>query len=88
MIDTPGATGSAESERSPRSPHASGRSARAPRLDVSERQYVDTEALAHVGSWEWDAVEDRSSWSDEMCRIYGQPLGFTPTYAEFRACAR
>jgi diguanylate cyclase (GGDEF)-like protein/PAS domain S-box-containing protein len=85
MIDPPGATGSAESEPLPRPPYASGRPARAPRLDVSERQYVDTEALAHVGSWEWDAVEDRSSWSDEMCRIYGQPLGFTPTYAEFRA---
>jgi diguanylate cyclase (GGDEF)-like protein/PAS domain S-box-containing protein len=50
-----------------------------------ERQFVDTEALAHVGSWEWNATEDRSSWSDEMCRIFGQPLGFAPTYAEFRA---
>ncbi len=50
-----------------------------------ERQFVDTEALAHVGSWEWDAVENRSSWSAEMCRIFGQPPDFAPTYAEFRA---
>jgi diguanylate cyclase (GGDEF)-like protein/PAS domain S-box-containing protein len=52
--------------------------------DLRERRFVDTEALAHVGSWEWDATADRSVWSDEMCRIYGQPLGFAPTYAEFR----
>ncbi len=46
---------------------------------------MDVEALAHVGSWEWSASDDRSSWSDEMCRIYGQPLGFAPAYAQFRA---
>jgi PAS domain-containing protein len=35
--------------------------------------------------WEWDAIEDRSAWSDELRRIDGQAPGFSPTDAEFRA---
>jgi diguanylate cyclase (GGDEF)-like protein/PAS domain S-box-containing protein len=85
MFEPHGVTGSADSEPLTGPPATAGGPVRAPRLDLSERQWVDTEALAHVGSWEWDAVEDCSSWSDEMCRIYGQPLGFAPSYAEFRA---
>ena len=85
MFEPNGATGSADNEPLAGPPGAAAEPVRAPRLDLIERQYVDTEALAHVGSWEWDAIEDRSSWSDEMCRIYGQPLGFAPTYAEFQS---
>jgi diguanylate cyclase (GGDEF)-like protein/PAS domain S-box-containing protein len=85
MFQPQGATGSADSKPPSQSPRAAGEAAHGSRLDVRERQYVDTEALAHVGSWEWDAIEDRSSWSDELCRIYGVPLGFSPTDAEFRA---
>jgi diguanylate cyclase (GGDEF)-like protein/PAS domain S-box-containing protein len=85
MNEPLGPAGLAESEPSARSPRATGSAARRAQLDSRERQFVDTEALAHVGSWEWDAIENRSSWSDEMCRIYGQPLGFAPTLAEFRA---
>ena len=84
MSEPRGAIGSRDTEPSP-VPRGAVSAAPAARLDVSERQFVDTEALAHVGSWEWDAAVDRASWSDEMCRIYGQPPGFAPTYAEFRA---
>ena len=55
------------------------------RLERSDLPFVDTEALAHVGSWEWEAATDSSTWSAEMCRIYGQPLGFSPSLEQFRS---
>lgn len=36
-----------------------------------ERQLADAQALAQVGSWEWDLVADRFTWSDEHYRIFG-----------------
>jgi diguanylate cyclase (GGDEF)-like protein/PAS domain S-box-containing protein len=85
MSEPPGATGSPDFE----SPSRPRRAAEAPAVDARrdrrELRHVDTEALAHVGSWEWDAAGDLSTWSDELCRIYGQPLGFSPNDAEFRA---
>jgi diguanylate cyclase (GGDEF)-like protein/PAS domain S-box-containing protein len=55
------------------------------RLLGRERQFEEAQALAHVGSWEWDLAGDRSVWSDEMCRIFGQPVGCSPTWAQFEA---
>jgi diguanylate cyclase (GGDEF)-like protein/PAS domain S-box-containing protein len=52
-------------------------------LRESERQLADAQALAHVGSWEWNLGEARQSWSDELCRIYGRPPGFSPTFEEY-----
>src|SRR6185312_10675335 len=50
-----------------------------------ERQFADTQALAHVGSWERYLPDDRALWSDELCRIFGQRPGFSPTLDEFVA---
>jgi diguanylate cyclase (GGDEF)-like protein/PAS domain S-box-containing protein len=50
-----------------------------------ERQFADAQALAHVGSWERSPGEDGAAWSDELCRIFGQPVGSTPTFEEFVA---
>jgi len=37
--------------------------------------------ISHVGNWEWDVVEDRLTWSEEMFRIYGvDPADFSPSY--------
>jgi PAS domain S-box-containing protein len=42
---------------------------------------ADAQALAHVGSWEWDIPHDRVNWSDEMFRIYGyEPQAFDVTF--------
>jgi diguanylate cyclase (GGDEF)-like protein/PAS domain S-box-containing protein len=81
MPQAQGQTDRADAEPSPGRPSAEVATDRGPR---SERPFIDTEALAHVGSWEWDAAADSSTWSDEMCRIYGQPLGFAPSMAEFQ----
>jgi diguanylate cyclase (GGDEF)-like protein/PAS domain S-box-containing protein len=50
-----------------------------------ERQLACAQALAHVGSWERGISEERAVWSDELCRIFGQPPGFSPTFDEFAA---
>jgi PAS domain S-box-containing protein len=42
-----------------------------------------TEAIAHVGSWEWDVAEDAVTWSDELYRIFGrEPSTEPPNWAE------
>jgi PAS domain S-box-containing protein len=33
--------------------------------------------VAHVGSWEWDVLENEVEWSDELYRIYGLEPGST-----------
>ena len=30
----------------------------------------EAQALAHIGSWEWDIPRDKVTWSDELYRIY------------------
>jgi PAS domain S-box-containing protein len=39
--------------------------------DELRRQLDETQAIAHIGSWTWDAATDRVRFSDEMYRIYG-----------------
>jgi signal transduction histidine kinase len=31
---------------------------------------AEAQALAHIGSWEWEIAGDRVTWSDELYRIY------------------
>jgi PAS domain S-box-containing protein len=43
---------------------------------------VEAQAVAHVGSWEWDVTTNTLWWSDEMCRVFGvaEP---PPTYEQY-----
>ena len=41
------------------------------RLLNNERQMDEAQALAHVGSWEWNLSLERPTWSTEMARLYG-----------------
>lgn len=44
----------------------------------------EAQAIAKIGSWEWDMVEDVVSWSNEMYRIYGaDPETFGASYTAF-----
>lgn len=36
-----------------------------------EAQLADAQAVASVGSWEWDIPANTVTWSDEMYRVYG-----------------
>jgi PAS domain S-box-containing protein len=53
-------------------------------LMESRSALSEAQAVAHIGSWEWDVVEDRVSWSDELFRIYGlEPQSETIDYEGF-----
>lgn len=41
------------------------------KLQQSEADLQQAQALAHTGSWRWDIARDELTWSDEMYRIYG-----------------
>ncbi len=41
------------------------------RLANSERQLIETQALARIGNWEFDLTNDQIRWSDETFRIFG-----------------
>lgn len=41
-----------------------------------------TEAIAHVGSWEWEVATDTVTWSDELFRIFQRdPAAGAPPFA-------
>jgi PAS domain S-box-containing protein len=49
-----------------------------------EHELAETQALVHLGSWNWDIPTDTVSWSDELYRIYGlQPQEVRATYEAF-----
>ena len=53
-------------------------------IEKNERLLARTQEIAHLGSWEFDTTDNRLTWSDETCRIYGfAPNEFQGTYEEF-----
>jgi PAS domain S-box-containing protein len=40
-------------------------------LAARERQLLEAQRVARVGSWEWDPEADCVTWSDQMYRLYG-----------------
>jgi PAS domain S-box-containing protein len=38
---------------------------------INQTQLIDSQRLAHVGSWERDLITGQVRWSDQMYRIYG-----------------
>jgi PAS domain S-box-containing protein len=48
-------------------------------LRASQRQLAEAQRIAQVGSWEWDLETDRLTVSDELCRLFGLPLGIEMT---------
>ncbi|MGA7965374.1 MAG: PAS domain-containing protein, partial [Gammaproteobacteria bacterium] len=53
-------------------------------LSVSEARLASAQAMAHLGSWEWNLETGEQVWSDEMFRIFGfEPQAFKPDYERF-----
>jgi PAS domain S-box-containing protein len=53
-------------------------------LRESEARLKRSQAMAHLGSWELDVVNDVLTWSDEVYRIFGlKPQEFKATYGAF-----
>ena len=44
-------------------------------LRQSEARLAAAQAIAHVGDWSWDIINDELTWSAEMFRIYGVSAG-------------
>lgn len=54
------------------------------RLRLREGLMIDTEGVAHLGTWEWDVTQPHATWSDELYRIYGlTPETYTPSYEAY-----
>jgi len=51
----------------------------------SEEMLHKAENLAHLGSWEFDHLTGRLTWSEETYRIFGLDPGEPPTYEKFLA---
>ncbi|MDF1540506.1 MAG: PAS domain S-box protein [Candidatus Thorarchaeota archaeon] len=65
-------------------------------IDITEKKLVDdalrtsqallaeAQRIAHLGSWDWDVINDVDIWSEETCRIFGVDYeDFTPSYEKF-----
>lgn len=53
-------------------------------LSRSEKSLAHAQRIARLGSWSWDILSDRITWSDEVYRIFGvAPRQFSATYAAF-----
>lgn len=54
------------------------------RLRRSEQLMVDTQGVAHLGTWQWDVSMPTATWSDELYRIYGLSRdAYTPSYEQY-----
>ena len=52
-------------------------------LIATQKQVNDTHRLAHIGVFSWDAVSDRTTWSQELHRIMGlDPNHQAPSFKE------
>jgi PAS domain S-box-containing protein len=55
-------------------------------LAARERQLLEAQHLARLGSWEWDARTEAITWSEEMYRLHGVSAEtFQPTVEALRA---
>ena len=53
-------------------------------LQESETRLTNAQRIAHIGNWEWDIVNNKLWWSDEIYRIFGlKPQEFGATYEAF-----
>lgn len=49
-----------------------------------EEQLARAQKISHLGSWEWNIVSGRTSWSDELYRILGlEPAAIPASYQGF-----
>lgn len=39
-------------------------------IEIQSRKFVEAQALARIGNWQWDFQTKKLSWSDEIYRIY------------------
>jgi PAS domain S-box-containing protein len=54
------------------------------KIKTSQQRLANAQAIARLGSWDWDIVNNALEWSDEVYRIFGlTPQDFEATYEAF-----
>ncbi|HHS99709.1 MAG TPA: diguanylate cyclase, partial [Thiomicrospira sp.] len=53
------------------------------KLEISETKLKETQRIAQVGSWDIDVKTQKVTWSEEMYRIFGRELSYTPETSDF-----
>jgi len=55
-------------------------------LHHNQRMLAEAQDVGHMGSWEWDVVADKVTWSSELYRIYGlEPQQYAATFEAYLA---
>jgi PAS domain S-box-containing protein len=58
-------------------------------IEEKERRLRESQRIAKLGSFHWNALTNGVTWSDELFRIYDKdPLQFTPTFEGYMECVR
>jgi len=52
---------------------------------MHQQMLAEAQAIARLGSWEWDVVHDRVIWSEETYRIFGLEPGAPVDLAAYRS---
>lgn len=53
-------------------------------ISKREQQLARAQKISHLGCWEWDIVSGKTSWSDELYRIFGvEPASIQASYKGF-----
>ena len=56
-------------------------------LKRSQSRLADAQRIARVGSWDWDLVTGKLSWSDQFFRLLGfEPREIEPSHGRYLAC--
>ena len=56
----------------------------AEKIEIVNRRLTEAQRLAHIGHWEWDILNNRITWSDELFRIFGlTPQTFEASYENY-----
>ncbi|MDQ3751255.1 MAG: PAS domain S-box protein [Acidobacteriota bacterium] len=54
------------------------------KLHESEARLVEAQRIARIGSWEWDIVQNKITWSNELYRVFGlEPQEFDGTFESY-----
>ena len=56
-------------------------------IEENERRLRESQSIARLGSFHWNAVTNQVIWSDQLFRIYGRdPASFEPSFENYIAC--
>jgi PAS domain S-box-containing protein len=50
-----------------------------------QKQFLDAQRIARVGSWDWELTSEDLAWSDELYHVFGLDHSFQPSWKSFMA---